>query len=103
MNPFESNVETNTYIPKLDTIIEIWTEDRGRKSDTFISGLQLTEEELINHVKIIKKRKGCNGTVKKLLGDNGTTSLIIQLQGKQKDYLKEYFCNIGFNNIKLKG
>jgi translation initiation factor 1 (eIF-1/SUI1) len=103
MNPFESNIEINTYIPKLDQIIEIWTEDRGRKSDTFISGLPLNQEELLNHLKVIKKKKGCNGTVKELLGDDGTTSLIIQLQGKQKEYLKEYFINIGFNNIKLKG
>lgn len=103
MNPFESNIEINTYIPKLDQIIEIWTEDRGRKSDTFISGLPLNQEELLNHIKIIKKKKGCNGTVKELLGDDGTTSLIIQLQGNQKEYLKEYFINIGFNNIKLKG
>ena len=103
MNPFESNIEINTYIPKLDQIIEIWTEDRGRKSDTFISGLPLNQEELLNHIKIIKKKKGCNGTVKELLGDDSTTSLIIQLQGNQKEYLKEYFINIGFNNIKLKG
>ena len=103
MNPFESNIEVNTYIPKLDTDIEIWNESRGRKSDTFISGLPLEQQELLDHVKIIKKKKGCNGSVKELLGEDGTTSLIIQLQGNQKDYLKEYFINLGFNNIKLKG
>jgi translation initiation factor 1 (eIF-1/SUI1) len=103
MNPFESDVENNTYIPKLDTDIEIWSEDRGRKSDTIISGLPLTKEELLSHVKIIKKKKGCNGTIKELVGDDGNTSLIIQIQGKQNEYLKEYFSNIGFNNIKLKG
>lgn len=103
MNPFESNIENNTYIPKLDTIIEIWNECRGRKSDTFISGLPLEEKELLYHLKIIKKKKGCNGSVQELLGEDGTTTLIIQLQGNQKDYLKEYFINIGFNNIKLKG
>jgi translation initiation factor 1 (eIF-1/SUI1) len=103
MNPFESNIEINTYIPKLDTVIEIWNECRGRKSDTFISGLPLEEQELLDHLKTIKKRKGCNGSVKELLGEDGTTSLIIQVQGNQKDYLKEYFINLGFNNIKLKG
>jgi len=103
MNPFESNIEINTYIPRVDTIIEVWTEDRGRKFDTFISGLPLKEDELLDHLKIIKKKKGCNGTVKELIGEDGTTSLIIQVQGNQKEYLKDYFNNIGFTNIKLKG
>ena len=103
MNPFEDNIETNTYIPKLNTIIEIWNEERNRKSDTFISGLELNKEELLNHLKIIKKKRGCNGSVKDLLDDEGKTSLIIQLQGNQKEYLKEYFNNIGFSNIKFKG
>ena len=103
MNPFEDNIETNTYIPKIDTIIEIWNEERNRKSDTYISGLPLDKEELINNLKIIKKKKGCNGAIKELLDDNGSVSLILQLQGNQKNFVKEHFNNIGFKNIKLKG
>ena len=103
MNPFENIEEKNTYIPKLDKVIEIWAEDRGRKSDTFISGLPLTKDELLLHLKNIKKSKGCNGSVKELVDENGINGLLLHIQGNQKDYLKEYFNKIGYSNIKLKG
>jgi len=103
MNPFENIEEKNTYIPKVDNVIEIWSEDRGRKADTFISGLPLTKDELSLHLKNIKKSKGCNGSVKELIDENDNTGLLLHIQGNQKDYLKEYFNKIGYSNIKLKG
>jgi translation initiation factor 1 (eIF-1/SUI1) len=104
MNPFEENIPIeNTYIPKVSDTIEIWLEERGRKSDTFISGLPLSEAELNTHLKIIKKKKGCNGSVKESISDDGTTKLLIHFQGNKKDYIKEYFIDLGYNNIKLKG
>lgn len=103
MNPFENIEEKNTYIPKVENIIEIWGEDRGRKSDTYISGLNLSKEDMFEHLKKIKKSKGCNGSIKESIDENGVNGLIIHLQGNQKEYLKEYFNKIGYNNIKLKG
>ncbi len=103
MNPFDNFEEKNTYIPKLEKDVEIWMEDRGRKSDTYISGLNLTKEELHEHLKKIKRAKGCNGSVKESIDENGNNGLIIHIQGNQKDYLKEYFNKIGYSNIKLKG
>jgi translation initiation factor 1 (eIF-1/SUI1) len=103
INPFENIEEKNTYIPKINNVIEIWSEDRGRKSDTYISGLPLTKDELTIHLKNIKKSKGCNGSIKELIDENDSTGLLLHIQGNQKDYLKEYFNKIGYNNIKLKG
>jgi translation initiation factor 1 (eIF-1/SUI1) len=103
INPFENIEEKNTYIPKLDKVIEIWSEDRGRKLDTYISGLPLTKDELTIHLKNIKKSKGCNGSVKELIDENNNIGLLLHIQGNKKEYLKEYFNKIGYNNIKLKG
>lgn len=103
MNPFENIKEKNTYIPQEEKVIEVWNEERGRKSDTYISGLPLTKEELAEHLKKIKKTKGCNGSVKESINENSDTVLLLHIQGNQKDYLKEYFNKLGYNNIKLKG
>lgn len=105
MNPFENNNINvdNTYIPVQDTLIEIWNETRGKKSDTFISGLQLSKEELMNHLKITKKCKGCNGSIKDSLDENTNESYIFHLQGNHINYLIEYFKENKINNIKLKG
>jgi len=45
---FDSNISNN---------IEIWIEERGRKSDTYISGWNIDEDTLKYHLKIIKKKK----------------------------------------------
>lgn len=104
MNPFEEDIITNnTDNLKLDNIIEVWVEDRGRKADTYISGLPLSKEELFSHLKTIKKNKGCNGSIKDVVKEDGLSTLMIHIQGNQKDYLKEYFNSLGYNNIKLKG
>lgn len=80
-------------------IIEIWIEERGRKSDTYISGWNIEEDTLKSHLKIIKKKRGCNGSIKKINSDN-----IMQLQGNVKDFIISYLKEIGINedNIKIK-
>ena len=104
MNPFEEDIITNnTDNLKLYNIIEVWVEDRGRKTDTFISGLPLSKEELNSHLKTIKRSKGCNGSIKEVIKEDGVNTLMLHIQGNKKDYLKEYFNGIGYNNIKLKG
>ena len=103
MNPFENEIGNETYVLKSDTNIVIWMEDRGKKADTFISGLPMSKEELSVHLKTIKKNKGINGSIKEFINENGNSSLIIHVQGNQKEYLKQYFSNIGYNDIKIKG
>jgi translation initiation factor 1 (eIF-1/SUI1) len=83
--------------------IEIWVEDRGRKSDTYVYGWNVDEETLKNHLKIIKKKKGCNGSVKDIVKENGSIK-VMQLQGNIKDYIVSYLKENGINddNIKIK-
>ena len=69
MNPFESTIENNSYTLKENNLIEVWIQERGRKVDTFISGLPLTDQELSEHLRNIKKSKACNGSIKKVVKD----------------------------------
>jgi translation initiation factor 1 (eIF-1/SUI1) len=84
-------------------IIEIWVEQRGRKTDTYISGWSIDENELKKNLKIIKKNKGCNGTIKDIIKETGKIK-VMQLQGNQKDYVIDYLKNLGIdeNSIKIK-
>lgn len=84
-------------------IIEIWVEERGKKADTYIYGWDIDDDTLKYHLKIIKKKKGCNGSIKEILKDNISIK-VMQLQGNIKDYIISYLKEIGINddNIKIK-
>ncbi len=95
MNPFEEIENTNTNLNNFH--IEIWVENMGRKKNTYISGWSIDIEDLKNHLKNIKKKNGCNGSIK--------NNNIVQLQGDHTDYMTEYIINTGIdsNNIIIKG
>jgi translation initiation factor 1 (eIF-1/SUI1) len=106
MNPFNNDdKDNNESIFQLtkDNLIEIWNDTRGKKSDTYISGLPLDKKELLVHLKYIKKTQSCNGSIKETTDENNNNSYIFHIQGNQIDFLKKYFNEIGFNTIKLKG
>ena len=85
-------------------IIEVWVEERGRKADTYINGWNIDDDTLKNHLKIIKKRKGCNGSIKELVKEAGPIK-VMQLQGNVKDFIILYLKENGIDeeniNIKL--
>ena len=89
MNPFEETDEINITQSKL---IEIWVETNGRKKNTYLAGWNLPDTELKEHIKIIKKKNGCNGTLKELSSNDPNLESIkaIQLQGDHIEYLKSY-------------
>jgi translation initiation factor 1 (eIF-1/SUI1) len=104
MNPFE-DIETQVSV-KENMKIEIWVETFGRKKNTYVSGWDLNDAELKEHLKIIKKKTCCNGTIKDL--DNlitETKTKVILLQGDHSEYIKEYLLNSGINkeDIRTKG
>jgi translation initiation factor 1 (eIF-1/SUI1) len=98
MNPFEDKINEDIIN---DFFIEIWLESTGRKKNTFISGWNIQEKELKEHIKFIKKKNGCNGTIKDKMKENSQT--IIQLQGNHIEYMKKYLIDIGIANIRVKG
>jgi len=82
-------------------IIEVWVEERGRKSDTYVSGWDITDTELKENLKIIKKSKGCNGSIKELVKEVGKIK-VLQLQGKHRDYVIEYIKKTGVDESLIK-
>ena len=89
MNPFEE-IQTNEN--NEIKLIKIWIETSGRKKNTYISGWNIPELELKEHIKVIKKKNGCNGTLKEinLVNDKTVFIKVIQLQGDHIEYMKEY-------------
>jgi translation initiation factor 1 (eIF-1/SUI1) len=86
MNPFED--QPTDDISVIDTKkfkIEIWIESKGRKSITFISGWNIEDNLMTDHLKIIKKKIACNGSFK-TEGD----LKIMQFQGDHIKYVHGY-------------
>jgi translation initiation factor 1 (eIF-1/SUI1) len=89
MNFLEETNNTNT--------IEVWVEERGRKSDTYVSGWNINDTKLKENLKAIKKSKGCNGSIKEI-----ENIKVLHLQGNHRDYLIEYIKNTGINESLIK-
>lgn len=104
MNPFEENEEEEI---NKTTSIEIWLEVNGRKKNTFVAGWNLSDTDLKEHIKTIKKKNACNGTLKEISnnGDKSELIKVIQLQGDHIDYMKEYLINqeIDVDIIRIRG
>ena len=99
-DPFENENKKclNNYE---NLLIEIWVEQYGRKKNTYISGWNLTDNELKEHIKVFKKKHGCNGTLKV----NNDNIKVIMFQGEQIDNIINYMkkLEINTNNINIKG
>jgi translation initiation factor 1 (eIF-1/SUI1) len=98
MNPFDDyENNTTTTASSLDqSKVEIWIEEYGRKKKTCVSGWNIDDKTINDHLKKIKTSKGCNGTYKEK---------IIQLQGNHIDFIKKYIEDTGVcdDNIYIKG
>ena len=113
MNPFEeinditniTNITNNTIITK-ESKIEIWVEINGRKKNTYVSGWNISEDQLKEYLREIKKKNGCNGTIKTISNDT-TNELItvMQLQGDHINYMFDFLIHhqIESNSIRIKG
>ena len=103
MNPFEDNIITTNNL-KNEINIDIWVETFGRKKNTYISGWLLPELEIKEHLKNIKKKNGCNGTIKKYIKENNEIN-VVMLQGNHAQYMTNYLndLNISLDNIHIKG
>ena len=97
MNPFENEFDDIINVSKN---IEIWVENMGKKKNTYITGLNFTVEEMKNHLKNLKKKHGCNGSLK---NKEDTNQQMLHLQGNQLNNMIEYFTALGVSNIITKG
>jgi len=96
MNPFE-NDENDTK--NNSSQVTIWVElNEKKKKNTCISGLSYTKSELNDHLKNLKKKYGCNGSIKES-EDTKDNKLTLYLQGDHIYNVQSYFNDLGFNNI----
>ena len=93
-----------SFMTRYENKIELWTEICRRKKNTYISGWDICIDELKNHLKYIKKKTACNGTIKKL-NSNNDDKYIILLQGDHINFIVNYLYeqNINKDNIYIKG
>jgi translation initiation factor 1 (eIF-1/SUI1) len=82
-------------------VIEIWCEDRGRKSNTYIHGWNIDDDALKEHLKTMKKTKGCNGSLKEMVKETGKIKVLL-LQGNHKDYVYNYIKSTGVDESSIK-
>ena len=99
-DPFK-NDNNDKIEEKYNLGIEIWIEQFGRKKNTYISGWNLDDNELKEHIKIFKRNHGCNGTLK--INENNIK--VVMFQGDQINNIISYFkkINIDIDNINIKG
>lgn len=101
-NNFE-NIFNNDEITFNDEKIIIRIDKRNaRKSISYIEGWNLEFNELKEHLKKLKIKLGCNGSVK---NKKATNTVVFQLQGDKREELIEYLTNQGINrnNITIIG
>jgi translation initiation factor 1 (eIF-1/SUI1) len=104
MNPFEDdNEETQDTT---ESVVNIWVEVNGRKKNTYITGWKIPDTDLKEHLKCIKKKNGCNGTIKRIANEsNNGFVTTMQLQGDHAGIVQTYLVEKGVesNNIHVKG
>lgn len=86
--------------------IEISVKQQGNKKITSISGWDIPNEELNDHLVKLKKKNACNGCLKDVEDKNGDIVTILQLQGNHSKKLYDYLideCDIDKNSIYIKG
>ena len=83
--------------------IIIHSENRGRKTNTYIIDWNIDKEDMKAHLKNLKKKHGCNGSIKTKLYQ-GENKEVIHLQGQLKSEVKTYLMSLDIseNNIEVK-
>ena len=92
---FEEIIDNNNII--------IFSDRNGRKQNTYIVDWNISKEDKKTHLKNLKKKHGCNGTLKNK-NFQGEDKFVIHLQGDLKDEVKNYLIENGLDeeNIEVK-
>ena len=100
MNPSDEFVDNNTMMT--DMSIKIWVEARGRKKNTYITGWDIPDEKVKEHIKNIKKKVGCSGEIKDK-EDPKTLEVIkiIHFQGDVVTEFVKYITNLGIDSKSI--
>lgn len=91
-------------INEIDNNIDIELKKRGaKKSNTYIKNWNLSKSELKEHLKKLKQKLGCNGSIKNENCEG--KKFIVHLQGDKREIVKDYLISIGEkeSNITIHG
>jgi len=86
-NPFENKHENNPIIKH--TNVELLLQINGRRSNTYISGLDLETKELDKHLKNLRIICACSCSSKTLKDDKQDIK-VIHIQGNNISKIQEY-------------
>ena len=88
---------------EFDNKVIIFSERNGRKCNTYIVDWNIEKSDLKNHLKNLKRKHGCNGSIKNKMF-HGEEKEVLHLQGEWKSQVKEYLLdnNINEENIEIK-
>jgi len=98
MDPFENEEKP---IFSINPTIEIWLEKKGRRQNTYTCGLNFEPEIIKEHLKNLKKKHGCNGSLKEISVD-GQIKKVLHLQGDHIDSIQSYLNSINITNITIR-
>lgn len=94
------NEEETTFSCESKNVIIRIDKRNARKSISYVEEWNLDLSELKEHLKNLKNKLGCNGSVKKKMID-GKSVIVFQLQGDKRKELKSYLIECGINSEKI--
>ena len=101
-NPFDEELSNKKTSVDFDHEfhVTIWKESRGRKTNTYVKGWDISEDELKQYLKDLKKSHGCNGSIK-----NEEGKFMVHIQGDKISNFTEFMISKGIKaeNIILRG
>lgn len=86
-----------------DNFIDIMVKKNGKKTNTYISGWDIDDILLKQHLLKLKKLYGCGGSITNINKDDNNIK-VLHLQGDRSEMVLLYLINQGINKdlIKIK-
>lgn len=95
---FDDN--NNINIDFEENKIIIYSERNGRKSNTYIIDWDISKENMKDHLKNLKRKHGCNGSIKTKMFQ-GESKEVLHLQGELKSEVKDYLMSKDINESDI--
>lgn len=97
----KEDVNDDTFALLDEQNIIIFGQKKGRRTNTYIINWKISEDELKSSLKNMKKKYGCNGSIK-MVNYEGNDIKALQLQGDQIAKAHVYLISLGIMNIIIK-
>jgi translation initiation factor 1 (eIF-1/SUI1) len=91
----------NEVIGFNDENVVLLVDKKGRKTNSYLIKLGLEETIMKEYLRDMKKKFGCNGSIKNIIYEN-LENRVIHLQGEHTDRIIDYMSNKGVKDIIIK-